>query len=492
MSPVILLITILIYFALLIIISWITGKKADNETFFRGNRKSPWFVVAYAMIGTSISGVTFVSVPGWVGTSQFSYLQMVLGYFLGYMVILSVLMPVYYRMNLTSIYTYLEERFGKWSYKTGVWVFLISRTFGSAARLYLMAIVLYITILQKWNISFTLTVLITIFIIWLITYKGGIKTVIWTDSLQTTFFLVAVVLTLLLIGKSMNMNFPAIVKAVVKSDYSKVFFFDNWTEKHFFWKHFLGGAFIAMTMTGLDQDQMQKNLSCRSLRDAQKNMFWFSLTLIPVNILFLSLGTILYLYANSTGIVIPAKSDDLYPMIATGGYLSPFLGLCFIIGIIAAAYSSADSALTALTTSFSVDILGIQKLDNESQKIKIRKRVHIGYAFVLFLVIMGFRALNSTSVIDAIFIVAGYTYGPLLGLFSFGLLTKRQLKDGWEIPLVVILAPLICYVINYFSPVLFNGYKFGYELIILNGLITFTGLGIFSKASANNAGAVIS
>ena len=476
MSPLVLLISIIIYFSVLIFISWLTGRKADNESFFRGNRQSPWFVVAYAMIGTSISGVTFISVPGWVGATQFSYLQMVLGYFIGYSVIFMVLMPVYYRMNLTSIYTYLEERSGKWSYKTGVWFFLISRTFGSAARLYLMAIVLHVSILQKWNISFSVTVLITIFIIWLITFRGGIKTIIWTDSLQTTFFLAAVVLTIVFVAKDINLNFSQVFTAIVQSDHSRVFFFDNWQEKHYFWKHFLGGAFIAITMTGLDQDMMQKNLSCRNIRDAQKNMFWFSLVLIPVNILFLSLGALLYIYAATKGITFPANSDDLYPMIATGNYLPPFLALCFIIGIIAAAYSSGDSALTALTTSFSVDILGIQKMDDEAKKMKIRKRVHIGYAIVLLLVIMGFRALNNTSVIDAIFIVAGYTYGPLLGLFAFGLLTKRKLKDGWAVPLIAIASPVLCYLANILAPSLLNGYKFGYELIILNGLLTFCGL----------------
>lgn len=480
MSPILISLIIVCYFAILLVVSGITSRNADNASFFIGNRQSKWYIVAIGMIGASISGVTFISVPGWVGATHFSYMQVVFGYLIGYLVIGTVLMPLYYRLNVTSIYTYLEQRFGKWAYKTGVVFFLFSRTFGASARMYLVANVLQITILDRWHIPFVVTVILSILMIWLYTNKGGIKTIIWTDTLQALFFITAVVLTVIIISQQLGLNLKGLIATIYHSDYSGMFYFNNWQEKHFFWKHFVGGAFIAIAMTGLDQDMMQKNLSCRNIREAQKNMFTFSLLLLPVNLIFLSLGALLFIFAEKYQIPLPEKSDDLYPMIATGGYLNISAGIFFIIGIIAAAYSSADSALTALTTSFSVDVLEIQKLNDETKKTRIRRQVHLGISAVMLLVILAFRAINNTSVIDAIFIAAGYTYGPLLGIFAFGLLTRRQLRNNFLVPLIALLSPIICYFINQHSSQWFGGYKFGYELLILNGLITFTGLLLIS------------
>ncbi|MFC2114510.1 sodium:solute symporter [Bacteroidota bacterium] len=481
MSPQLVLLIILAYFAVLLAISWLTARNADNASFFLGNKKSPWVVVAFGMIGASLSGVTFISVPGWVNSSQFSYMQVVLGYLIGYFVIGSILMPLYYRLNLTSIYTYLKKRFGKWAYKTGVIFFLVSRTFGASARLFIVASVMQLSVLDKWNVPFFVTVLITILLIYLYTFRGGIKTIIWTDTLQTFFMLTAVILSVIFISKELQFDFSSMISEISESNYSRVFLFDNWQEKNYFWKHFLGGAFIAIAMTGLDQDMMQKNLSCKNLKDAQKNMFWFSIILVPVNLLFLSLGALLLLYSASKGIVLPADSDEIFPMLATGGYFPPIVGLFFIIGIIAAAYSSADSALTALTTSFSVDILNVEKLKDEQAIQKVRRKVHIGYSVVILFVIMAFKAINNTAVIDAIFTVAGYTYGPLLGLFAFGLFTKFQLPNTWLVTVVTLASPILCYIINLNSVQWFGGYKFGYELLILNGVVTFAGLYLISR-----------
>ncbi|MBL6963522.1 MAG: sodium:solute symporter [Bacteroidetes bacterium] len=481
MSPVSVLIIISLYFLVLLSISWFTGRNADNESFFLGNKRSPWYIVAFGMIGASLSGVTFISVPGWVGLSQFSYLQVVLGYLVGYLVIGTILMPLYYKLNLTSIYTYLQQRFGTWAHKTGVLFFLASRTFGAAARLFIVASVIQLTVLDAWHVPFAVTVIITILLIYLYTNRGGIKTIIWTDTLQTLFMLSAVVISVILISKNLELDFKNLFVAIADSEYSRVFFFNNWQDKNFFWKHFLGGAFIAIAMTGLDQDMMQKNLSCKNIEDAKKNMFWFSVILVPVNLLFLGLGALLILFASKNGISLPADSDQIFPLIATGGFLSPVLGLFFIIGIVAAAYSSADSALTALTTSFSVDILNVSKYPDENKKERIRKRVHIGYSILLLFVILGFKVLNNSAVIDTIFVVAGYTYGPLLGLFSFGMLTKRKLPNSFIVTLITLISPLICYFISLNAPQWFGGYQFGYELLILNGVVTFMGLFLISK-----------
>ncbi|MBT3207005.1 MAG: sodium:solute symporter [Bacteroidetes bacterium] len=479
MTATILFSIIISYFAVLLIISFFTGKGANNESFFLGNKKSPWFVVAFGMIGTSLSGVTFISVPGWVQSSQFTYMQMVFGYFFGYLVIANVLMPLYYKLNLTSIYTYLEQRFGFWSYKVGASFFLLSRTFGAAARLYLVALVLQLIVFEEWDIPFWLTVFITILLIWLYTFRSGIKTIIWTDSLQTFFMLLAVGISIYLISEKMQFNFSELFLSISDSDFSQIFVFDNWRAKNFFPKHFLGGAFIAIAMTGLDQDMMQKNLSCKNIGDAKKNMYWFSIILIFVNLVFLALGALLFIYSQEFSIELPIRSDEIFPFIATKLNLSPILSIFFTIGLVAAAYSSADSALTALTTSFTVDILGTQKASEEKLK-KTRIKVHVFFSIVLAIVILILNLINNRSVIDIIFIVAGYTYGPLLGIYAFGLLTKFQVKDKF-VPLISILSPAICFVLSENSEYIFFGYKFGFELLILNGFFTFVGLLIIKK-----------
>ena len=474
MSPILVLIVVLSYFALILVISQLTGRHADNASFFLGNRRSPWYVVAFGMIGASLSGVTFISVPGWVGVSQFSYMQMVLGYLLGYFVIAQLLLPLYYRLNLTSIYTYLERRFGFRTYKTGAAFFLLSRIIGASFRLYLVAGVLHISVFGNWNIPFWVTVSITILLIWLYTFRGGIKTIIWTDTLQTLFLLLAVAMSVVLISRAMDLDFTGMVKRIAQSNFSRVFFFDDWRAGDHFLKQFLSGAFIAIVMTGLDQDMMQKNLSCRNLKEARKNMYWMSISLVPVNLLFLSLGALLYMFATQFAIPLPEQSDDLFPLIATQGYLPSLVTIFFIIGLVAAAYSSADSALTSLTTSFTVDIMNGSSLP-EKRLQRLRKLVHIGISLLLLAVILVFRVINNQSVIAAIFTVAGYTYGPLLGFYSFGLFTKFKVKDRWA-PLVAIASPILCYIISSNSEAWFNGYTFGFELLILNGFLTFLGL----------------
>ncbi len=479
MTPILVLTVIVVYFAVLLIISWVTGKNATNLSFFLANRKTPWFIVAYGMIGATLSGVTFISVPGWVGVNQFSYMQMVLGFFLGYFVVANILMPLYYRLNLTSIYTYLDTRFGFWSYKTGAAFFLLSRTIISALRLFLVSNVLQISIFNAWNVPFWVTVAITIMLIWLYTFRGGIKTIIWTDILQTTVMLLAVAITIIAISREMGLNISQLIDSISVSEYSRIFFFDEPNDNRFFFKQFFSGAFMTIVMTGLDQDMMQKNLSCRNITDAKKNMYWFSFSLLPVNLMFMSLGALLFMYADFIGLQIPARSDDLYPLIATQGYLTPAISILFILGLVAAAYSSADSALTALTTSFTIDILNGEKLQEEKLK-RTRKLVHIGISVLIGFVILLFRAINDQSVISAFFTVAGYTYGPLLGLYGYGLFTKFALNDKL-VPLVAILSPILTYIIDRNSYAWLNGYEFGFELLILNGLLTFIGLLLICK-----------
>ena len=463
MSSTLIISVIIIYFLVLVGISFITGKSDSNASFFSGDKQSPWYIVAFGMIGASLSGVTFISVPGWVAASEFSYMQMVFGYLLGYLIIATVLMPMYYRLNLTSIYGYLESRFGNSSYKTGAIFFIISRVIGASFRLYLVANVLQMAIFDSWGVPFEITVVVTILLIWVYTFRSGIKTIIWTDTLQTLFMLVAVGLSVHLISVDMNLNFTSLLSTVRGSDYSQIFF---WEGKQHFIRQFLSGAFMAIVMTGLDQDMMQKNLSCKSLADAQKNMFWFSIVLVFVNLLFLSLGALLYMYAETHGISFN-KADDLFPAVALNGGLGIGVGVLFILGLIAAAYSSADSALTSLTTSFCIDLLGFD-VDSGIKEIKQRKLVHLGFSILLVLVILVFKSINDESVISSLFKVAGYTYGPLLGMYAFGLFTKLSVKDNW-VPLVAVLSPLACYLIQIYIP-------FGFELLILNGLITFVGL----------------
>jgi len=479
MKPLAILLLIAAYFTILLIIGWITGRKANSEGFFIGNRRSPWIVVAIGMIGASLSGVTFISVPGWVVDSQFSYLQMVFGYLAGYIVIAEILLPLYYRLKLTSIYTYLDQRYGQHSYKTGALFFLLSRTIGASFRLYLVANVLQIAVFDAWNVPFVVTVAITLSLIWLYTFKGGIKTIIWTDMLQTFFLLSALVLAIIYISRSMDLDFGGMINAVRTNELSRIWFFDDINDKRHFLKQFLGGMFITIVMTGLDQDMMQKNLSCKNIGDAKKNVYVYSIAFVPVNLLFLTLGVLLVMFANSSGMVIPTRTDDLFPLIATSGKLPVIVTLLFILGLIAAAYSSADSALTALTTSFTVDILGRGGAE-ESQLKKTRFRVHIMFSFIIMIIIIGFRIVNNQNVISALFTVAGYTYGPLLGMYSFGLFTRRIMNDR-ALPYIAVASPILTILVNSYSWILLGDYKFGFELLIVNGLITFAGMMLFSK-----------
>ncbi|HLO57380.1 MAG TPA: sodium:solute symporter [Bacteroidales bacterium] len=496
MNPWILLAIVIIYFGVLIAISIVTSKGADNASFFIGNRKSPWFLVAFGMIGSSISGVTFISVPGEVGPSSFSYLQLVFGYFAGYMVIANVLLPLYYRMNLSSIYVYLNQRLGLHSYKTGAFYFLLSRVIGSSFRLYLVALVIDGFILSKLGVPFWLTVVITIALIYVYSFKGGIRTIVYTDTFQTFFLVLGVILSIVLIGKELHLDIGGLINKIGSSRYSDVFVWD-WRPGNNFFKHFLSGMFICIVMTGLDQDMMQKNLSCRNLKDAKKNMYWMSSMLVGVNILFLSLGALLYIYANSKGVIVENflakdcpislldpltktmqchKTDELFPFLVFN-YLPPAVGFVFILGILAAAYASADSALTALTTSFCVDFLGFKE---DNKRMNTRNYVHIGFAVLFIVAILLFKVLNNESVINALFKIAGYTYGPLLGMFAFGILTPYRANDKVS-PYISVAAPVLCFFLDRYSQQLLWGYKFGFEILIVNGLIVFLGLLVTRK-----------
>ena len=476
MSAGLIIAIIVAYFLLLIGVSFVTGKKDDNDSFFLGNKQSPWYVVAFGMIGASLSGVTFVSVPGWVEANSFSYMQVVLGYVLGYVVIIKVLLPLYYRLNLTSIYSYLEQRFGFYTHKTGSFFFLLSRVIGASFRLFLVADILQYAIFNSLHVPFWLTVIITILLIWVYTFRSGIKTIIWTDTLQTSFMLLAVGIAIWLIKDRMLPD-SSIVDYIMSSDKSQIFFWEGgWGDGKFFFKQFLSGAFITIVMTGLDQDMMQKNLSCKSLGDAQKNMMWLAVILVFVNLVFLSLGVLLYDYADMNGIA--ENGDRLFSAVALHGDLGIMIAIFFIIGLVAAAYSSADSALTALTTSFCVDFLSVDKKEAKNG-INTRKQVHIMFSVILLIVILIFRYSIERSVIEELFTMAGYTYGPLLGLYAFGLFTKIQIKDRY-VPIVAILSPVISYIIKTNSPDWF-GYTFSFEHLILNGLLTFIGLWILAK-----------
>jgi SSS family solute:Na+ symporter len=473
MQPAYILLLIASYFGALIIISYFTGKNANNDAFFKANRQSPWYVVAFGMIGASLSGVTFISVPGWVEASQFSYMQVVLGYIVGYAVIGLVLLPLYYKMNLTSIYTYLESRFGRYSYKTGASFFLLSRVVGASFRLFLVANVLQIILFDALGIPFWATVVMTIALIWLYTFKSGIKTIVYTDTLQTLCMLIALGVSIYYVSDSLGIQGSNLIGHIADSDFSKMFFFDDFKSANYFWKQFISGAFIAIVMTGLDQDMMQKNLTCRNLKDAQKNMFWFTIVLTLVNLVFLALGVLLTEYAKING--LDAIKDDLFPVIATQSGLGIGIATFFILGLIAAAYSSADSALTALTTSFSIDILDIEKRFEAAKQEIVRKRIHVAVSIVLILVIVSFKyIIKDESVIAKLFVFAGYTYGPLLGLYSFGLFTKWMVKDKL-VPVIAILSPIVCYLISMNSEVWF-GFEFGFFVLILNGALTFLGL----------------
>ena len=476
MNPLLISILIASYFAVLIGISYLTSKKQSNSDFFTGSKQSPWYVVAFGMIGASLSGVTFISVPGWVETDGFSYMQMVFGYFFGYLVIIYLLLPLYYRMNLISIYGYLEQRFGRSAYKTGSIFFLLSRIIGASFRLYLVANVLQLLIFDAIGVPFFVTVAITILLIWIYTFKSGIKTIIWTDTLQTFFMLGAVVLVIIMISSKLDIHFGDFFSHINNSEYSTIFHFEDSAAPNYFWKQFLAGMFITIVMTGLDQDMMQKNLTCKTLKDSQKNVFWMSVSLFVVNFFFLAVGILLLEYAQANG--IEAHADNLFPIIATQSDLGIFAAILFILGLIAAAYSSADSALTSLTTSFSVDILEVEKMDI-GKAIKTRKIVHVGVSLVLMMVIIIFGYVIDENVIKELFVFAGYTYGPLLGMYAFGLFTKINVNDKY-IPVIAMASPIISYVVKDNSFEWF-GYNFGFELLIFNGLVTFIGLLLIKK-----------
>ena len=477
MSPYVVGSIILGYFFVLIGISIFTSRNASDEDFYTGQRQSPWYLVAFGMIGASLSGVTFISIPGEVGNSHFNYFQVVLGYLVGYAVISQVLLPLYYRLNLVSIYTYLEQRFGFWSYKSGAFFFLISRVIGSSFRLFLVAGVLQISFFDAFDLPFWVSVLVTVILIWLYTFRGGIKTVVWTDTLQTTFMIAAVITSIWFVKDELNLTFGEMMTNIVSDERSTIFNWD-WLSGRNFFKQFISGAFIAIVMTGLDQDMMQKNLTCRSLKDAQKNVFWFCIVLVFVNLLFLGMGLLLYQYSEAQMIAIPERTDYLFPQLAIGHFHT--LGaIVFLLGITAAAYSSADSALTALTTSFCVDFLGFSK-DNYSRKKNVRIVVHLGFSLLLFFVILIFHAVNDQSVITAVFIAAGYTYGPILGMFAVGMYTKWHVKDQF-VPFVCLAAPIVSFIININSEAWLGGYKFGFEILILNGALTFLGMMLIRK-----------
>lgn len=492
LSPWTILSVIFIYFGILIGISYLTSKKSDNAKFFLANRNAPWLLVAIGMIGASLSGVTFISVPGKVGTigvnQQFSYLQFVMGNLVGYLFIALILLPLYYRNNLTSIYGYLEKRLGIEAYKTGAAFFLISRSIGSALRLYLAAIVLHKFATEPLGLPFIITVFLTIGLIFLYTAKGGVSTIIYTDVLLTACMIGALVICIFMIGQNMDLSFDQLVGQVKSSNYSKIFFIENgWSDPNNFFKQFSSGALIAIVMTGLDQDLMQKNLTCRTLKDSQKNIITFCINFVVVNLVFLTLGASLYIYAAKLNIQPPALSDEFFPMMAMN-YLGPAVALLFFIGLIASTYSSADSALTALTTSICVDFLDIEKRNNTPEKDKkIRTLVHISISLVLFLLILLFYYINNKAVVDLVFKIAGFTYGPLLGLFSFGIFTHRTVK-GIAIPFICVLCPLITWWIDANSDWLLNGFKFGFLTLALNGLLIFVGLFVFSKPSAGKHG----
>jgi SSS family transporter len=477
MNTTVALVILVAYFGMLITVSFYTARGADTTTFFTANRQSPWWLVAFGMIGTSLSGVTFISVPGAVGKIGFSYFQVVLGYIIGYLVIGTVLMPLYYRLNLISIYGYLEKRFGFWSYKTGAGFFLLARTVGSAVRLYVAAGVLQIALFNGLGVPFEVSVLITIGLIWVYTFKGGVKTIILTDSLQTIFLITAVVLTIVLISQQLGLSFGQLVQTVRDDPNSQIFFWDRNDPKNFY-KQFISGIFIAIVMTGLDQDLMQKNLTCKNIGEAQKNMFWFTTTLVFVNFLFLSLGILLYVFAKREGIAIPARTDDLYPLLALNN-LGLVVAITFLLGITAATYASADSALTALTTSFCVDFMNVEKRP-EAERSRIKHIVHIGFSLLFYVVILIFRQVNSKEVITAVFDIAGYTYGPLLGLYAFGMFNKRPVMDR-AVPFICVASPILTYIVNENSAAWFGGYQFGFERLLLNGLITYVGLWAVSK-----------
>ena len=482
MNPSIILITVVAYFILLFGISWFAGRKADNQGFFVGNRKSKWGIVAIATMGSFISGVTFVSVPGMVGVKNFSYLQMVMGFVVGQFIIAFVLVPLFYRMHLVSVYQYLENRFGIKSYKTGAWFFFISKMLGASVRLFLVCLTLQLLVFEPLHLPFILNVVLTVFLVWLYTFRGGVKSIIWTDVLKSLCLILSVALSIYFIANQLDMNFTQMKKSISDSDMSQVFFFDDANDKRFFWKQFLAGVFTMIATTGLDQDMMQRNLSCQNYRDSQKNMMVSIVAQFFINLLFLMLGVLLYEFAARVG--IDATGDSLFPAVATSSFLPLIVGILFIVGLFSSAYSAAGSALTALTTSFTIDILAADKKieagNVDNYVARVRKHVHIAMAILMGIVIFVFGLFNNSSVVDAVYVLASYTYGPILGLFAFGILMKKKVRDHY-VPLVAILSPILCFILSSNSETLFGGYQFSYELLIFNALFTFLGLCMLIK-----------
>lgn len=502
MNSTLIFICLIAYFLFLFVIAWITSRNASNKDYFVGGRSSRWYIVAYGMIGTSLSGVTFISVPGKVGTAHFAYFQVVLGYLIGYFVVAYILLPLYYKLNLTSIYSYLQHRFGNISYKTGAAFFILSRTLGATLRLYLVINVLQIFLLPEGLGYFTLSALIILTMILLYTFKGGVKSIVWTDMLQTTFMLLALVSCVWYIKSQLGMSFGGMMGTLQEKGYTEVFMKD-WLKPSYFMKQIIGGMFITIAMTGLDQEMMQKNISCKNIGEAQKNMVTFSFILVGVNLIFLILGGVLFLYGEQLNIAHfvdgkfqifdtvqqafkDANTDDLFPTIALN-HLTPLISILFIIGLISALFPSADGALTALTASFCIDILGINQDEklSEAQRTKTRLKVHFTFAFVFLLFVLGFKLLNKAAIIDTLLKIAGYTYGPLLGLFMFGILTKRKLRDSL-VPIVCIAAPIICFFVDLNSSKIITDFKFGPEMLLWNGLLTFAGLYFISLPPDDN------
>ena len=472
-----LLIIIAVYFGIILLISYFTSRNsATNDAFFLGNRKSPWYIVAIGMLGDTISGVTFVAVPGMVGGFDMTYMQLVFGFFVGYIVVTYVLLPLYYRLNLISIYTYLEKRFGVYSYKTGASFFILSRIVGSASKLYLVALILQSLVFNQLNVPFYITVSGIMFLIWLYTFRSGMKTIVWTDALQTLCTITALVIILWQVSEKLNLGVSDIARTVAESKHSRIFIFDDWHSKQFFWKQFISGIFIVFVMTGLDQNMMQKNLTCRSLKDAQKNMLSYGFGFIPLNYLFLVLGILLLTFATKFNITLPDNSDEILPFL-----VSEYLGLpaliCFTIGIVAASFSNADSALTTLTTSFCIDLLGTEKKDAKTAS-RTRSIVHILMCLVFVLAILLINVLGQSNILNTIYVAVSYTYGPLLGLFVFGLVSKQRIKDRY-VPYVCIVAPILSYVLEWYLLTVFD-YKVGYEILIVNGGLTALGLMLLS------------
>ncbi len=478
MSPTTLYITIITYIAVLVLISHLTGKGANSNTFFSANHNAKWYVVAFGMIGASLSGVTFISVPGWVRDTGMTYMPMVVGYFFGYLVIAHVLLPVYYKNKLTSIYEYLGQRFGQRTHKAGSAFFLLSRTIGAGFRLFLMVSVLQLTVFDSLGIPFWVSVIVALTLIFVYTFRGGMKTIIWTDVLQTAILLVALVVTIWDVSRRLDFTFTQAVSAVVESPFSNMIIWDDWQSANHVLKQFISGIFITIVMTGLDQDMMQKNLTCRNLKEAQKNVKSYGFAFVPANLLFLSLGVLLVLFAQQNAITLPERADHIYPMLATGGYLSPVTSVFFLIGLLAAAYSSADSALASLTTAFAFDFVDIGKQEEKQAKYT-RIKIHLGFAVLLTTIILLFNALNNDSVVSALFKAAGYTYGPLLGIFIIGIFTQWQLKDK-GIPLVMIVSPFLTFGVKWLVST-FSNYHFGYELLLINAAITIAGCALFLR-----------